>query len=622
MASIGSIISRAYNGFRGVDFLNSANSVDITRSPDALNVWKAYYTTQSNMIQTRPGFTKINTFDNERVNNFFYVKGNMMLVHQGNKLYLWENFTTSTQKTLIYSDMNENAKSQGLFFNKQFYILDGKNYLVFNPESKNISDVSNFAYIPETSVGRSPSGGGQVIDDINCLTGKRINKFVGDGTSKEYHLDTTEIDSVDVVSIKNSDGEFIPVAANTYSVNLVKGTITFNTAPVKPSMLGTDNVSIEFTKVVSGYKERITHCTGFLIYDNRLFFYGNTTYPNGVFHCSASSIGGNPAYISDLDYYEVGSDENFVKSLVAGNEVLWVLKEDSQNKDTIFYMNPSTDTNYGRVYPVTQGNVAIGCMGRGINYKDRILFMSKYGIEGFTGNISQEQSVSHTSSLVDPKLINITNYRDSDFVEYNGYLLTYINDEIYLADYRQMYQGIAGIEYEWYYWKLPMNITAMRTVNNTLYFSDENGNIYEFGTTNDDGRTIECYWTTPRDAFGSFNHLKTVNKRGSVLKMKNIQNGRVKVAVSTNKSPTYEWLKTLATTGFNWKQIDFDNLSFSSTDNTYSVFRAKRKKIIDVSLKLYIDDEVDENGKHINKDKQFGLMAISLEAFLGGYVKR
>lgn len=54
MASIGDIIVRNYSDFRGVDFLNVANKVDIRRSPDALNVWKTYDTTESNIIETRP----------------------------------------------------------------------------------------------------------------------------------------------------------------------------------------------------------------------------------------------------------------------------------------------------------------------------------------------------------------------------------------------------------------------------------------------------------------------------------------------------------------------------------------------------------------------------------------
>lgn len=52
--AIGDLMSRVYGNFRGIDLLNPANSVDLSRSPDCKNVWKSYNTTESNIIQTRP----------------------------------------------------------------------------------------------------------------------------------------------------------------------------------------------------------------------------------------------------------------------------------------------------------------------------------------------------------------------------------------------------------------------------------------------------------------------------------------------------------------------------------------------------------------------------------------
>ena len=52
--AIGDLITRVYGNFRGIDLLNPANSVDLSRSPDCKNVWKSYSTLESNIIQTRP----------------------------------------------------------------------------------------------------------------------------------------------------------------------------------------------------------------------------------------------------------------------------------------------------------------------------------------------------------------------------------------------------------------------------------------------------------------------------------------------------------------------------------------------------------------------------------------
>ena len=51
---IGDSMTRIYANFRGIDLLNPSSLVDITRSPDCLNVWKSYSTTESNLIETRP----------------------------------------------------------------------------------------------------------------------------------------------------------------------------------------------------------------------------------------------------------------------------------------------------------------------------------------------------------------------------------------------------------------------------------------------------------------------------------------------------------------------------------------------------------------------------------------
>lgn len=239
---------------------------------------------------------------------------------------------------------------------------------------------------------------------------KRKNSFIGDGTSTIYYLDTVGIDSVVSVYVNDS-----LVPSSNYSVVTSQGKITFNTAPSSPSLIGQDNVVIEFSKTVQGYSERIKQCTIAKIFDNRVFFSGNSNYKNDVFHSNLN----NAEYVPDLNYYECGTEENPIKSLVVGNNTLWVLKKDSQTKDTIFYMRPTLDTDYGRIYPTSQGNISVGCYSKAINYKDNILFFSQNGLEGISGNISYEQSITHKSSLIDSKLINMSNYEFLNIAEYN-----------------------------------------------------------------------------------------------------------------------------------------------------------------------------------------------------------
>lgn len=432
---------------------------------------------------------------------------------------------------------------------------------------------------------------------------KRKNSFIGDGTSTIYYLDTVGIDSVVSVYVNDS-----LVPSSNYSVVTSQGKITFNTAPSSPSLIGQDNVVIEFSKTVQGYSERIKQCTIAKIFDNRVFFSGNSNYKNDVFHSNLN----NAEYVPDLNYYECGTEENPIKSLVVGNNTLWVLKKDSQTKDTIFYMRPTLDTDYGRIYPTSQGNISVGCYSKAINYKDNILFFSQNGLEGISGNISYEQSITHKSSLIDSKLINMSNYEFLNIAEYNGYLVISIDNIMFLGDYRQLFQGITGTEYEWYLWQLPVNITYIKEYENKLYMTDTSGNIYTFDGTNDLGQAFESRWVTPRDTFGYMQHLKKINKRGAMVKIKNIQNGRLKIAEKTNKRIEWNLVKEVSSNGFDFSNLDFSNFSFATGDNTYVVFRVKEKKIIDISLKIYSNE----------LNKPFGLSEINLEAFISGYVKR
>lgn len=449
-------IRRIYSNFRGVDFASDPSIVNIQRSPDALNVWKNYSDTQGACIETRPGYRRIAGFSN--VINGLHIYNNKALVHIGTELRLWNNFPSAPSVTsptvTIKSDMN-NAKSSYVIFNSKLYILDGVNYLEY--DGTTLRDVTSIAYVPTTTIGRKPAGGGEMLEDINVLSEYRINSFIGDGTSTEYYLDAQLIDSVTEVKVNGT------VVTN-YTVNTTAGKVTFNSAPSAPA-LGNDNVTIKFRKQIPGYANRINQCTKMVVFDNRIFFTGNPNYKNAIFHSSLN----NPEYISDLDYYEDGTDESAIKDIVVGNNILWVLKEPNQQNETIFYHTPIDVADYGKVYPVHQGNIATGCNSCAINYSDDIVFLSKQGLEGITGDINTEQLLTHRSSLVDSKLTNSNNYSDAMMTEWAGYLLILVDSKVFLADIRQMYQSVNGYEYEWYYWDLNEQITLLKEYKGNLY---------------------------------------------------------------------------------------------------------------------------------------------------------
>ena len=125
---------------------------------------------------------------------FEHSSGNQVVVHAGTKLYRWNNFpelnTEEEHITELYNGMNA-RKSSFFVFNNNLYVLDGLNYLIY--DGLECEKVEGF--IPTTSIGRVPSGGGTIYQPINLLSSWRYNYFVANGNDNVYQLDVTGLDS-------------------------------------------------------------------------------------------------------------------------------------------------------------------------------------------------------------------------------------------------------------------------------------------------------------------------------------------------------------------------------------------------------------------------------------------
>ena len=557
--STGDLITRVYGNFRGVDF--RGEEINLVRSPDSLNVWKDYKETES--IRTRPGLEQKVTFPASVYGIFFY-KG-LMLVHSGKNLY---RVTSGGAKTIIFEGLNQN-ESDAFIYEDIWYFKDGKHYLKY--DGNTIEAV--VGYIPTTSIARKPNGGGTIYEDVNMLSDYRINTFLADGGSFDFYLDVKNIDS-DYKPIVKVDDEVV----SGYTVDYAKGLISFTKAPDAPKTDGQDNVSIQFKKTVSGYRDNILKCTLLQLFDNRVFFSGNSEYPNVVWHCSLN----DPTYVSDLDYYREGMDSAEIRGLVAGNNALWVFREPSDANTNVFYHTPTLDDDYGKIYPSSHSSVTIGCVGKAINFNDDIVFFSERGMEGISGDITTEQVAAHRSSLVDRKLIAESGYKKMILAEWEGYLLVFIGDKVYLADSRTAFTNENHIEYEFFYWQLEKAVTSARVHGGVLYVGTTDG-VY---TLTDNECNVESYWVTPKDKFKYPHKLKTTNKRGCVAEA----TGDIAVYAKTNST-------------------DFELIGTYENVADYFVSRIKRKKFKDIQLKFH-------------SQTRFSLETVTLECFIGGYVKR
>ena len=106
-----------YRGFIGVDFSSRPDEVLFYRSPDALNMWKNYKSSNSGGVETRPDLELIKEYNDNIYGIYFYEvnKVKHKIVHSGTNLYDDDN--------VIYSSM---AKNKSVFF-------------VFNNQLKNLN---------------------------------------------------------------------------------------------------------------------------------------------------------------------------------------------------------------------------------------------------------------------------------------------------------------------------------------------------------------------------------------------------------------------------------------------------------------------------------------------------
>lgn len=602
----GDKITRKYSNFRGVDF--RGDECDPNRSPDALNMWRNYK--KLACVETRPGVDHLH----------YHEHGVRSMAWMNGKLHY---LTTYGEVIRVVREGLYEVPGIHVGMNCSLFLFGGDLYALGEDDFYNITkgesvledeEKNKHPYIPITSTQRNPDGsGGRTYQDVNMLTPWRINSFCGDGVETHYELDTTDIepDGV-VVTIQKDDGvETINLSED--DVFTVGGYVRLGTPPPKAAS-GKDNVTIKFKKKVNNnYREKLLGCTIAYEFDNRIFLSGNPKYPGTIWHSGLN----DPSYFSDLDVYVDGVDDAPIRSMIAGNNGLWVFKGRSSGANYgVYYHTPSLDDTYGKVYPSYHSSISLACVGRAINFNDDIVFFSDRGMEGASTDITSEQFATHRSSLIDRKMLALEGYEDMVLTEWEGYLVVFIDNEVFLADSRAIASIENHAEYEWYHWTLPTHkVTCATAHGGDLYIGTEgeltgepdnripSGHIYKISVNKavngrsatvtpvdvisaGDELSIDSYWITPKDRLGAQNKHKTTNKKGCVVEAL----GDVDLYVKVDDD-------------------EFEHIGKYENVTDYFVSRIKRKKFKDIQLKFQSNTE-------------FSIQSATLECFIGGYIKR
>ena len=506
------------DSFLGVDFTSTPENCDLRRSTDAPNMIRDTpgknrkrngYTLVHNFPGTVHGIHTINVEGKEK---FF--------VHAGTSLYLKEENSYNE----VYTGMND-AKSNSVVLNGMLVIIDGLRMLCYDGET--VTNMNSKAYVPTTIIGRRPSGGGTLYEPVNMISDFRIEKFKGDGSSKNFYISTGYAEYISYVQQRvNGKWEYLSYDIH-FDYTSAKGVVKFFNAPPAPSD-GEDNILICYRYANSTYSNIINSCNICTLYGingamDRIFITGSEKYPNRDYYCQID----DPTYWGDIWYGSLGKSDRPIMgySLVAGYLAAHKTDEDS-DANIILRTGEIIDDEPCFTIKGTYtsgGAVCNDCYGM---LDNEPVYLSAGGICAITpSDVLGERFSQVRSYFLNGKLLKEKEMEKASAVVYNNFYMLLLNNTIYILDGLQSIvssgEPFSHRQYEGYVWK---NIPAVRlfSVGDTLYFGGKNGGLFRFYRDDeqcysDDGETFESYWETAFYTGSDFSRYKTVTRLAVLL---------------------------------------------------------------------------------------------------------
>ena len=560
--------------FGGADFRTHPTKVSLSRSPDLQNL----ICDQNDFLVKRTGWKTQQNYNAPLFGLFPLPDGSGLAVHAGTKLYARP--ATGTQAELC-TDMNE-AFSQSFVMNGVLYLLDGQTYRAVRKNSAGTAweavKVQDVAYVPTTTISAQPTGGGTSYEAVNLLTPKRINTFIGNGSATQFQVDAKNLDDTEVTAAVN--GASVTVS----SVNRTTGLITLASAPANAN--GLANVSITFSKTVTGYADKINQCRFAGLYggknDTRAFVAGNPDEPD----CDWQSGLYDPTYFPDTGYTRMGTDASAIVGYLKQYESQLVIKSGGAQEATSYLRSYLMADDGTALYPLKQGAQGAGATAPRsfATLGDLPLFLSARGVQGAFGTAVAEQRTIRSVS---------------DAIEGKYYLA--VNGHMYIADSTLTEEN--G-DPAWFYWtEVPAQCLAV--LDGRLWFGTADGRLCRFARADEDGAycdddaAIDAYWRTPTLPLADWGRVKTVrdviptlmpySRSGATVQYEN-ENGAL-LALSRNMDL------------FSFKTLDFSRFSFRCIPGAVS-YRTRRRQHRMPLFAVRIGND--------RPDEPFGLLALTI----------
>ena len=539
--------------------------------------------------------------------------------------------------------------------------------------------------IPLSIIGLNPNAegtAGTVLYGKNLMSIYQTYSYAGDGTTKTFKIPLySKMGAWAKVEQMDANGNWIEktlgtdftlgTASNveaamidgsgTANFSVVDSTITFTTAPPKPSstLAGEDNVRITVAPfnmadtvdlegqsgVRKGYYnenfKKLFDSNAHFFYDARLFL--------AVVEKTYYSEVNNPFLIPDSYYFSV---DNEVIAYQRMSSNLAIITKDT-GKNTIFLASATSDTatlgeNMTVSFSVKPTNAGVGAITGNVGgvLNDEPMFLSSTGLYGMLTNWSSEKYAVNRSGRINRKMCKEPNLENAVGCAFNGYYYLAINSHIYILDGRHKDNTRSGeTSYECYYFENVPTIREMFVVDNKMFFTDDT-NTYTWNSDLPEklryydnlvlnpageyvsGNPVSAWWASVFDDDGAPQILKTLKKKGSMAVMTPYAHTGAYVTLIKN-GDEFQELGYQNTAIFSFEDVDFgygheeepeyvpssmDEARFIFSSNTVAYDRFTKKKIKKYKrLQIIVGND---------RPEPFALTKVVKTYDMGNYAKR